>query len=82
MTRAELENKLSNNPRFHQAEPSAAVVIVGAKPTRAVDLSRYSPAEREVIDYLRKDWGRPMTQGEIDFQLDLAKTVLGPDLTG
>ena len=31
---------------------------------------------------IERDWGRPLTQGEIDFQLDLAKTVLGPDLTG
>jgi hypothetical protein len=46
MTRVELENKLAANPRFKQAEPSAAVVIVGAKPTRAVDLSRYSQARR------------------------------------
>jgi hypothetical protein len=53
-----------------------------AAPSNAVDLSRYSPAEREIINFLQKDRGRPMTQGEIDFQLDQAKSVLGPDLTG
>jgi hypothetical protein len=46
------------------------------------DLSRYTPAELEIIEFLQKSRGRPMTQGEIDFQLDQAKSVLGPDLTG
>jgi hypothetical protein len=54
----------------------------GTQPKDVVDLSRYSPAEREIIDFLQKDWGRPITQGEIDFQLDQAKSILGPDLTG
>jgi hypothetical protein len=43
---------------------------------------RYTAAERDIIFFLQEKWGRPPTQGEIDFQLDLAKTILGPDLTG
>lgn len=42
---------------------------------------RYSPRELRIIHFLQKE-GRPMTQGEIDFQLAIARSILGPDLTG
>jgi hypothetical protein len=80
MTRAELENKLAKNARFKQAEPSAAVVIVGAKPTPAVDLSRYSPAEREIIEVVARDKGRPLTQEEINMSLEQGRFIHGDDL--
>jgi hypothetical protein len=43
---------------------------------------KYTPREQAIIDFLQKKRDRPMTQGEIDFQLALAKSVLGPDLLG
>jgi hypothetical protein len=36
----------------------------------------------QIIAFLAKREGRLLTQGEIDFQLDQAKSILGPDLTG
>jgi hypothetical protein len=39
---------------------------------------KYTPAEQAIIDLLRKDWRRPMTQGEIDFQLEMAKSNSRP----
>jgi hypothetical protein len=40
-------------------------------PVTTVDLSHYSKEEREIIEYLQKDEGRPLTQEEIN--LDLAQ---------
>ena len=55
---------------------------IGTKQKPAVDLSHYSKAEREIIEYLQKDEGRPLTQGEINLALEQAKAIHGDDLDG
>jgi hypothetical protein len=42
--------------------------------------ARYSAAELRIIHFLQTKRGRPMTLGEIDLQLEMAKSILGPDL--
>jgi hypothetical protein len=74
--------RISGNPQFQEAEKSGKAFVIAGRPSSVVDLSRYTPAELEIIEFLQKERGRPMTQGEIDFQLEMAKSILGPDLTG
>jgi hypothetical protein len=51
------------------------------KPTRAVDLSLCSPAEREIIEVVTKNKGRPLTLEEINLSLEQARAIHGDDLT-
>jgi hypothetical protein len=44
---------------------------------------RYTAAELRLVHWLQmRCFERPMTPGELEFQLQLAKSILGPDLTG
>jgi hypothetical protein len=54
----------------------------GTKPSNEVDLSRYSPAERRIIDLVAKNKGRPLTQQEVNLALEQARAIHGDDLTG
>jgi hypothetical protein len=49
---------------------------------KPVDLSRYSKAEREIIDLVQKRQGRALTQEEINLSLEQARAIHGDDLTG
>jgi hypothetical protein len=79
--RPEIMKKLADNPRFKPAKQATAHMIVGAQPA-TVDLSRYSAREREIIDYLQKDEGRPLKQEEINLGLEQARAIHGDDLEG
>jgi len=41
-----------------------------------------SPREREIIDMIERDKGRPLTEQEIFWSLEQAKAILGDDLEG
>jgi hypothetical protein len=73
--------ELEYDPTFDQ-RPKRAGRGASYRPRPGRRTNRYSAAEQEIIDFLQKKCGRPLTQGEIDFQLDQAKSILGPDLAG
>ena len=51
-------------------------------PIGTVDLSRYSKAEREIINLMQKGEDRPLTQEQINNGLEQAKAIFGDDLMG
>jgi hypothetical protein len=74
-------------PRYRHNAPTAFPVNLTGHhrlwPKRGMEPPpRYTAAELRIIAYLAKIKGRLLTQGEINFNLAAAKSILGPDLTG
>ena len=49
-------------------------MIVGPKDKETIDLSRYSKRERELIEWMQRDKGRPLTREEINLSLEGARS--------
>ena len=56
--------------------------MTGAEQKNVVDLSRYTKAEREIIEFLQRRKSRPLTQEEINLSLEQARAIHGDDLMG
>jgi hypothetical protein len=56
--REQFMKTISKHPEFQEAQKSGKAFVI------VVDLSHYSEAEREIIDYLQRCEGRPLTQEE------------------